>query len=243
VLVRVPPPNDDFTHRIAIDGSTNVVFGTISGAAKEPGEPNHAGNTGGNSVWWTWTAPTNSAITLTTTGSTFNTLLAVYTGSSLSNLTAVASHNGSYNDSHVTFLATAGTAYAIAVDEEAGYQHDLGAVVIALLPAPPNDHSTNRITRTGTSNTVTASNFAATKEPGEPNHASPSGGRSLWWTWTAPTNGTVTLTASGVGFSTLLGVYSGSSVSNLALLAGGSCRERRAADGDRPQSGADACRP
>lgn len=221
VLVRVPPPNDDFTNRMVIDGSTNVVYGTISGAAKEPGEPNHAGNAGGNSVWWTWTAAGSGAVTLTTTGSTFNTLLAVYTGTSLSNLTLVASHNGSYNDSRVTFDATQDTAYVIAVDEEAGYQHDSGAVVLTLLPAPPNDHFTNRITLGGTSNTVTTSNFAATREPGEPNHAGASGAGSLWWTWTAPTNGTVTLNASGLGSGTLLGVYSGSSLSNLSVLGSG----------------------
>jgi hypothetical protein len=224
VLVRVPPPNDDFTNRTVIDGSTNVVYGTISGAAKEPGEPDHAGNAGGNSVWWTWTAPSNGAVTLTTAGSTFYALLAVYTGPALSNLTLVASDNGSFYNSRVTFFATAGTDYAIAVDEEAGYQHEAGTVVLTLWSAPPNDYLTNRISLTGTSNTVTTSNFGASREPGEPNHAGTSGAGSLWWTWTAPTNGIVTVTASGLGSDTGLGVYAGASVSNLTVLGSGTSR-------------------
>ena len=41
---------------------------TISnaGATKELGEPDHLGNSGGSSVWFTWTAPASGRVTLST---------------------------------------------------------------------------------------------------------------------------------------------------------------------------------
>ena len=95
-------------------------------ATKEPGEPNHVGNVGGKSVWWSWTAPANGSVALDTVGSSFDTLLAVYTGSSVSNLTSVAADNdsGTNGASLLTFSAVAGTEYNIAVDGFAGASGD-----------------------------------------------------------------------------------------------------------------------
>src|SRR2546425_3684733 len=44
-------------------------------STKESGEPNHAGNAGGSSIWYRWTAPTADPVTIDTVGSAFNTLL------------------------------------------------------------------------------------------------------------------------------------------------------------------------
>jgi hypothetical protein len=90
---------------------------------------------------------------------------------------------------------------------------------------PPNDAFASRITITGTPATVTGSNVGASRETGEPMAAldvgaNNAGGKSVWWTWTAPTNGTVTVDTIGSSFDTLLGVYTGSSVSHLASLGG-----------------------
>src|SRR6266404_7638580 len=85
--------------------------------------------------------------------------------------------------------------------------------------APPNDVFANRITLNGTNIIVVGSNTNATKEPGEPGHAGNSGGKSVWWTWTAPTNGDLVINTDGSDFDTLLGVYTGSTVSSLSLVA------------------------
>src|SRR6266478_5530064 len=89
----------------------------------------------------------------------------------------------------------------------------------ALATAPPNDAFANRITLSGAPITITASNVGATIEPGEPQHAGELGGRSVWWTWTAPSTGTFAISTAGSGFDTLLGVYLGSSVTNLKEVA------------------------
>ena len=44
---------------------------------------------------------------------------------------------------------------------------------------------------------ITGYNIGATKEPCEPNHSFLTGGKSVWWSWTAPTNASVTIPVSG----------------------------------------------
>ncbi len=60
------PANDDFIHRIKLSGSRIATHLSNAGATKEPGEPDHSGNPGGSSVWYSWTAPASGRITLTT---------------------------------------------------------------------------------------------------------------------------------------------------------------------------------
>lgn len=110
-LNEIAEADDDFWSATSIrDYSTNV------GATKELGEPNHGGNSGGASVWWSWTAPESRNMEVTTQDNDFNTLLGVYTGSSIAGLSEVASNNDSDSESKVTFTAEAGTTYYIAVD-------------------------------------------------------------------------------------------------------------------------------
>ncbi len=75
------PPNDFFALAIPLAGANGTVTGTNVNATKEAGEPNHAGNTGGKSVWWSFQPSADGVLTLSTTNSTFDTLLAMYVGS------------------------------------------------------------------------------------------------------------------------------------------------------------------
>jgi hypothetical protein len=70
-----------------------------------------------------------------TIGSSFDTLLSVYTGSSLSalSLVAEADEGGTNHSSRLSFFATAGTPYAIAVD---GFDADSGSIVLNLRQTP-----------------------------------------------------------------------------------------------------------
>lgn len=134
--------NDHFASAYSISGLSGSTSGTNVGATKESGEPNHAGNSGGTSVWWRWTAPSSGEATIDTFGSTFDTLLAVYTGTSVSSLSAIASNDdaGSSLQSRVIFPATAGTVYRIAVD---GYGGATGSIQLNWsldnAPPPPGD--------------------------------------------------------------------------------------------------------
>lgn len=125
------PSNDHFRDAtpIAANDFPLVIEATNVAATKEPGEPNHAGDTGGRSVWWRWTAPSGGTVTLTTLGSRFDTVLAVYTGSIAASLNSVAANAnasaGNTLTSSVTFPATAGTTYYIAVDGAGGVSASL----------------------------------------------------------------------------------------------------------------------
>src|SRR5439155_22967066 len=48
------PANDLFANRAVLVGNAIVANGSNIGATKESGEPDHAGNAGGKSVWWSW---------------------------------------------------------------------------------------------------------------------------------------------------------------------------------------------
>ena len=124
-------PNDAFSNSTAIP-SDGTYTGTNVGATKEAGEPNHAGNSGGKSVWWRWTAPASGQCTIDTSGSSFDTILGVYTGISVSALTEIASNDDDPSGgttSKVTFNAVAGTSYMISVD---GYSGESGSITLHL---------------------------------------------------------------------------------------------------------------
>jgi len=124
-------PGDDFIQRVPIAGSSASVAGSNVGATKELGEANHAAGAGSRSVWWTWTASVSGQVTITTAGSNFRNALAVYTGSTVSNLTLVASNlaPAGTNTAQLTFAASAGTTYQIAVD---GVAATSGSIVLNL---------------------------------------------------------------------------------------------------------------
>ena len=215
-----PPFNDNFASAQTLLGGFTSVAGVNSFGTKQTGEPNHAGNAGGHSVWYQWTALDTKPVTIDTIGSTFDTLLAVYTGSSVSALSLVSSNDditaGVNKQSKLTFNATAGVLYSIAVD---GYNGATGSIVLTLNQTIQNDNFVACEFVGGVSGVAHGANTGATKEAGEPNHAGNAGGNSIWYCWTAPINGTVTFDTVGSTFNTLLAAYTGSSVNSLTPVA------------------------
>ena len=136
-LTQAQPANDRFANRIVISGTNTVVTGSSVGATKESGEPYHAGNSGGASVWWTWTAASVGTVTISTAGSSFDTILGVYTGSSVSALVEVASDDDedypSIVTSKVVFDVSANQTCQIAVD---GYSGASGNVRLSVQLGP-----------------------------------------------------------------------------------------------------------
>lgn len=127
----IRPSNDDFANAETLVGSSGLVVATNSLATVQPGEPQHAGNPGGRSLWWKWQAPADGSLLLSTEGSSFDTLLAVYTGDLVSALTRVAENDDALEGSgfsKVQHAVRAQTWYAIAVD---GYNGATGVVRLA----------------------------------------------------------------------------------------------------------------
>src|SRR5439155_1348443 len=198
--------NDNFANATVVSGTTGTTTGSTAGMTKEAGEPNHAGNAGGHSIWYRWTAPGGGTVTIDTFGSSFDTLLAAYTGTALTSLAVVASNDDAAGrlQSQISFTAVSGTTYSIAVD---GYGGASGAVTLtwklASAGSTSNDMFSSAAALTGSSGTWTGSNASATKEAGEPNHAGNAGGHSIWFSWTAPAGGATTFKTAGSSFDTL----------------------------------------
>ncbi len=235
VLVGVTgPANDNFANAVELTGVSDTKTGSNTDATKETGEPDHAGNTGGKSVWWKWTVPETGYFSFDTAGSDFDTLLSVYTGSSLDGLTEAAANNdvkaessGDLDNpddktSRVTFYAEQGKLLYIAVD---GYGLTSGNITLkwAKEVLLTNDKFADANGLTGETGSTTASNASATKEFGEPLHAENAGGKSLWWSWTAPTvkddySGFFSFDTHDSDFDTLLAVYTGTAPNNLKIV-------------------------
>jgi hypothetical protein len=75
VTVDPLPLANDFASRANMTETVRLGVGSNVGATKEAGEPNHAGKTGGKSVWLDWTPPVGGIATFSTRGSSFDTLL------------------------------------------------------------------------------------------------------------------------------------------------------------------------
>ena len=212
ILQSLAPPGDSFALPISYSSfyANNVL------ATKEAGEPNHAGNLGGKSVWVSFASAYSTQVSVDTRLSNFDTLLAVYSGNSVSALTAVASNDndGSPNgNSGIVFPAQAGTIYRIAID---GKNSASGALVFNIKYASPvNNNFSARTTVSGLIGQATGVTVAATSEAGEPAHAGLPAGNSVWWSWTAPASGQVAVDTHGSSIGTVLAAYTGTSISGL----------------------------
>lgn len=210
------PANDKFLSATKVTGNALVLSGSNVDATVETGEPDHAALPSRNSVWWAWT-PTSSGVALVETqGSNYDTTLAVYRGASLVGLTPVA-----YSDdidltdvtSRVIFNVTANVTYYIAV---AGYNGSTGSISLTCSVSDGssgggtnntslvvNDNYANRIELAGEYTTASGINVLATEEssetknfmrPDESEWYYSADSKSLWWKWTAPRSGKVTIT-------------------------------------------------
>lgn len=134
VLYRVVDPNNDFfagAQVLSVTSSVETVSVNTLVATKEVGEPNHAGNVGGKSAWWYFDAPTDGVLDLSTTNSSFDTVLAVYTGTKVNELTPRLSNDDAFEGSGFSALSQpvkGGTRYYIAVD---GYDAAAGVVFLS----------------------------------------------------------------------------------------------------------------
>lgn len=130
IVVRyLNPTNDYFSMSAQLPGTSGFVTARNELASKEPGEPLHAGNDGGRSVWYWWRAPSEGQLLLSTSGSALETLLAVYLGNALTNLTEVVSNDDALPGSgwsEVSFVVVSNEVYRIAVDAYGAAIGDFG---------------------------------------------------------------------------------------------------------------------
>jgi hypothetical protein len=220
------PANDNIANALVLTGDSGFLVAENAGATKETGEANHAGNSGGASIWFRWTPSISGTARILTGGSltdipdSMDTLLAVYTSTNIgSGAIAANDNNGTSLRSLVNFAVLSGTTYWIAVDGKnlgTGAVHGKIALTWTVGTPAANNSFANAKVLTGKCGLVKGSTFAATKEGAEPDHAGDRGGASVWFSWTAPESGPAVFSSMGSPFfDTLMGVYTGNSVNGL----------------------------
>ena len=210
------PFNDDFAQRSRLAGNNFSVRNVSTGATSET-EPAVAGLNGSASLWWEWTPTQSATVRISTAGSSFDTLLGVFSGSTLDGLAPVAANDDDAGlpTSRLEFAAEAGRSYQIIV---AGKNGGAGLVLLDIGAIAPNDSFASAQIIAGRSTVIDSANAQASLEPGEPRILGFTGGKSLWYRWTAPATGRFQAALRSDGFDPLLAVYTGSALNALTLV-------------------------
>jgi hypothetical protein len=110
------------TREGSFDGGSNVAVG---GQVARRNAPPRSGD----ERWFSWRAPASGIVTFNTSGSTFDTVLAIYTGTAPNNLTLVGADDdrGGFFNSEVKFNAVLNTTYLVRV---IGYGGAAGRIVV-----------------------------------------------------------------------------------------------------------------
>ena len=230
-----PPPNDDFANRMVLTGqavsSTPV---DITDATREGLERSE---TADQTVWYSWTPPQDGIVTITTNTSTFyNRVISVFNGDSLAYLTLAYTtfdyENDDLDDTDLTFPVKAGLTYQISIGNLGGGTETGTAVlnirnaattitapVVICTPADGSDNFANA--QSLGSNPVVSGftyNYDATSEGLESAY---DGSHTVWWVWTAPTDGVLSVSTSGTDFYSRLAIYTGSSLGDTQVVSNG----------------------
>lgn len=210
-----PPSNDLFASARPLTEAGDVEP-AVYYAQSQSGDPVHscAFTTGGASVWYTFTPSQNGYVTISTSGSTYDTVMSLLTGSPGS-FTQVACNddinpgNGIYQSAIVLAPVAAGTTYVVEVvsyDEDgptAGAVLTISYSFLESLPVPDNDLFENAKPITSEVYTEVQPYAAlATSSPDDPvlscRYNGPGRGtHSLWYTFTVDGTSTVTIDTAG----------------------------------------------
>jgi hypothetical protein len=217
-----PPENDDFARAEQVSGDFWNVFADNLEATREPDEPRQRGTPPKRSLWYRWVAPASGTVQLEGYRRAFNAdnpRVAAYTGVTLGTLDPVTEVSSTYefpwlNLSELRFEAVAGTAYHIALDQDAQFSGAIGMWAMLFKP-PPNDDFAHAEPLAGLSGSATGDSRGSTMEPGEAGRAD----GSIWYEWTALTNDTVAFDTAGSDSDTVLSIYTGASADGLTRVA------------------------
>ncbi len=225
-----PPLNDDIYNATWIAGLPFSETLDTREATRAPDDPYaNCWGTGEATVWYTFTPPYDMQIEAHTAGSTYDTLLAVYSGwpGSLYEVACNTYQN------LVTFDAYAGqTYYFMVADLNTGGPYPPpyppyppsggfgGTMVLTVdeVQPPPNDKFVDATAISALPFTDFQDTTLASIEPGEPTPSCSYGGLSgsIWYAFTPSQGGSITASLPNYWFSTVMAVYTGNSLNNLA---------------------------
>jgi hypothetical protein len=204
--------NDSFTNRITLSGSMGSFVADTSAAtfeAKEPGQT--------PSLWWSWMSPADGFLILNHSNSS-SIHFGIYQGTSVSQLrTLFLEPDGQTSD--VIVPVNGGDVYQVAVHTRDPQSTLPCMAQYRFAPRSTNDHFASRIV-IGDNRVQWTANYNATREPGEPIRLV-SGSMveaTLWWEWTADSEGVAYLDIESLGLRPFVEVFEGTGVGSLTSL-------------------------
>jgi hypothetical protein len=196
-------------------GATPMALDTVytvnTATATSTGDPTTACSQPlGKGVWYSFTAPRNGMLTLSTCGSDFDTILQVYTGDCGSLTWVTCADDGGPDctgkQASASFLVSTGATYLIVVGGYAGASGNLR--IMASMPIPANDQCSGAMPLlAGTTYTVNTANATANNDPVP--LCARQFGNGVWFSFTPTNNDEVTISTCGSDLDTVMQVYTG----------------------------------
>jgi hypothetical protein len=202
-----PPANNNCQNAIAIGEVVNRAFNTTNATFDGPGHCMTSPN-----IWYRYTATRTGNATVSLCGSSFDTVLAVYRGSECypqqSNVIG-CNDDACGRQSELSFDVVAGSQYLI---EVGGFGANTGQGVLTVRlegGEPPPSGLTNNdcrnATQIGNVTNLAFDTTIATFDGSGYCVTSP----NIWYCYTAPRTGSVTVSLCGSSYDTMLAVYNG----------------------------------
>lgn len=225
------PANDDLASARSISGSTGTVADQrYRGATYQPGESlllDECGGCGwsegahGASVWYRWTAPASGTVRFQNDDNGAGAWLSLYSGGGTVGALepvgepVIGTPNRAYGGTTLDRQVTAGTTYHLRYSENTGdgepvtLRWSLTSGTPGWPAGPSNDDVADAVVLTGPSGTAQGTDRWSTLEPGEPNRVERPLPWSVWYRWTAPASGRLTVGTGPEDSSALVNVYAG----------------------------------
>lgn len=222
ITARVPgPPNDSCVGALPL--ANGVPYSITTLYASSLGDPTPQCQTNfGNSIWFSFTSPSDGPAVISTCGSDFDTVLQVYSGNCASLIPLTCDDDSgpdcTTNQASVGFFASAATKYLILVGGYVGAAGNLHIVASRLPPPANQDCSAAVAMAPGVPYGLNTFDATSTAHPSPVCQTNFS--HAIWYTFTPPVSGLVSISTCGSDYDTVLQVFTGT-CGSLVPLDGG----------------------
>ena len=208
----VAPANDNFDESELIEGATGRAPVDLSRASREPGEP--LVSIFSSTLWYTWQAPADGLFRFrlqnAESGDPADASFVLFTGSSVADLDVEVEKTGK----EISWAAQAGTVYRLRI---ASREWDMSPMILRWESAdsrPANDDFAYAQVIEGENGSIESTNQGATLENFEFQGGAAA---TVWFEWTAPSDGWWQFQTSGFGLRT--NVFVGERVDGVRLVS------------------------
>ena len=212
------PANDHFSDAASLQGPGATLSGNNQFATLELLEPSHGDFPVERTLWYSWDVSEgqDGLMELNLGNSLFSSVVSVYRGTSIDTLETIAVGDSRVStqllnsniQNQVIFKAVVGERYYMAIG---GFDREYGDFTIQIKPSElsvvANDDFLQPLELSGETFGHSGSTIGASRELFEFEHGSVTGGASVWYLWTAPRDGYLNLSVSGIEDQITVAVY------------------------------------